>query len=176
MNYQKKDNKKIYTRYDYLYLYSKTGVIAGIFAAVSMSLALFLGFVVTLTGHAYPDMASLICLVLFVLNLPIVLRNIKRYQAIQNKLQQTLPDDMQEDFSPTTLPTKKQLLGFIIMLGILAFAILSLCFLMLWLMFSYSETIFLILFLFSGTLSLPVLAVMVTYIRLLAIAGNLSGR
>ena len=173
MKYQKKDNKKIYTRYDYLYLYSKTGVIAGIFAAVSMSLALFLGFVVTLTGHAYPDMASLICLVLFVLNLPVVLRNVKRYKTIQDKLQRKLTDTIEEEFSPTALPTKKQLLGFIIMLGILAFAILSLCFLMLWLMFSYSETIFLILFLFSGTLSLTILAVMVIYIRLLLIAENL---
>lgn len=174
MEYQKKDNKKIYTRYDYLYLYSKTGVIAGIFAAVSMSLALFLGFVVTLTGHAHSDLSSKICLVLFVLNLPVVLRNVKRYQAIQDQLRQRHSDDIEETaFSQTTLPTPKQLWGFIIILGVLAFVLLALCVLMLWLMVSYYETIFLILFLFSGTLSLPVLAVMVTYIRLLVIAENL---
>lgn len=174
MKYQKKNNKKIYTRYDYLYLYSKTGVIAGIFAAVSMSLALFLGFVVTLTGHDHPNMTSLICLVLFVLNLPVVLRNVKRFQVIQDQLQKKHSDDIEETaFSQTALPSPKQLWGFIIMLGVLAFVLLALCVLMLWLMVSYYETIFLILFLFSGTLSLPVLAVMVTYIRLLVIAENL---
>ena len=173
MEYQKKDNKKIYTRYDYLYLYSKTGVIACTFSAVSMSLSLLLGFVVTLTDRAHLDMTSRIYLVLFVLNLPVVLRNAKRYQAIQNKLRQLPPNDIEEKFSQTTLPAKKQLWGVIIMLGILAFTILSLCFFILWLMVLYHETIFLILFLFSGTLSLPVLAVMVTYIRLLVIAENL---
>ena len=69
--------------------------------------------------------------------------------------------------SQIILPTRKQLWGGIILLAVLAFAILFLSVLMLWLMISYYENIFLILFIFLGSLSLPVLAVMVTYIRLL---------
>ena len=166
--------KKGYTKYDYIDIYSKLGVITGTFAAVSISLSLFLGFVSTLAGHAHPDLSSRICLLLFVLNLPVVLRNIKRYRAIQNKLQRKHSDDAEENVtSQIILPTRKQLWGGIILLAVLAFAILFLSVLMLWLMISYYENIFLILFIFLGSLSLPVLAVMVTYIRLLVIDKNL---
>ena len=64
--------KKVYTKYDYIDIYSKLGVMTGTFAAVSISLSLFLGFVITLAGHAHPDLSSRICLLLFVLNLPVV--------------------------------------------------------------------------------------------------------
>ena len=166
--------KKGYTKYDYIDIYSKLGVMTGIFAAVSISLSLFLGFVITLAAHAHPDLSSRICLLLFVLNLPVVLRNIKRYRAIQNKLQRKQPDDAEENVtSQIILPTRKQLWGGMILLAVLAFAILFLSVLMLWLMISYYENIFLILFIFLGSLSLPVLAVMVTYIRLLVITKNL---
>ena len=43
--------KKVYTKYDYIYIYSKLGVMTGTFAAVSISLSLFLGFVITLAAH-----------------------------------------------------------------------------------------------------------------------------
>lgn len=166
--------KKGYTKYDYIDIYSKLGVMTGTFAAVSISLSLFLGFVITLAGHAHPDLSSRICLLLFVLNLPVVLRNIKRYRAIQNKLQRKHSDDAEENVtSQIILPTRKQLWGGIILLAVLAFAILFLSVLMRWLMISYYENIFLILFIFLGSLSLPVLAVMVTYIRLLVITKNL---
>ena len=166
--------KKVYTKYDYIDIYSKLGVMTGTFAAVSISLSLFLGFVITLAGHAHPDLSSRICLLLFVLNLPVVLRNIKRYRAIQNKLQRKHSDDAEENVtSQIILPTRKQLWGGMILLAVLAFAILFLGVLMLWLMISYYENIFLILFIFLGSLSLPVLAVMVTYIRLLVIDKNL---
>ena len=156
--------KKVYTKYDYINIYSKLGVMTGTFAAVSISLALFLGFVITLASHAHPDLSSRICLLLFVLNLPVVLRSVKHYRAIQNKQ----PDDAEGNVtSHIILPTRKQLWGGIILLAVLAFAILFLSVLMLWLMISYYENIVLILFIFSGSLSLPVLAVMVTYIRLL---------
>ena len=165
--------KKVYTKYDYINIYSKLGVMTGTFAAVSISLSLFLGFVITLAGHAHPDLSSRICLLLFVLNLPVVLRNIKRYRAIQNKLQKKHSDDAEENVtSQIILPTRKQLWGGIILLAVLAFAILFLSVLMLWLMISYYENIFLILFIFLGSLSLPVLAVMVTYIRLLSFTVN----
>ena len=96
------------------------------------------------------------------------LRSVKRYKAIQNKLQRKQPDDAEENVtSQIILPTRKQLWGGIILLAVLAFAILFLSILMLWLMISYYENIFLILFIFLVSLSLPVLAVMVTYIRLL---------
>lgn len=36
--------KKGYTKYEYIYIYSKLGVVTGTFAAVSISLSLFLGF------------------------------------------------------------------------------------------------------------------------------------
>ena len=160
--------KKGYTKYDYIDIYSKLGVMTGTFAAVSISLSLFLGFVITLAGHAHPDLSSRICLLLFVLNLPVVLRNIKRYRAIQNKLQRKHSDDAEENVtSQIILPTRKQLWGGMILLAVLAFTILFLSVLMLWLMISYYENIFLILFIFSGSLFLQVLAVMVTYIRLL---------
>ena len=166
--------KKGYTKYDYIDIYSKLGVMTGTFAAVSISLSLFLGFVITLAGHAHPDLSSRICLLLFVLNLPVVLRNIKRYRAIQNKLQRKHSDDAEENVtSQIILPTRKQLWGGMILLAVLAFTILFLSVLMLWLMISYYENIFLILFIFLGSLSLPVLAVMVTYIRLLAIDKDL---
>ena len=166
--------KKVYTKYDYIDIYSKLGVMTGTFAAVSISLSLFLGFVITLAGHAHPDLSSRICLLLFVLNLPVVLRNIKRYRAIQNKLQRKHSDDAEENVtSQIILPTRKQLWGGIILLAVLAFTILFLSVLMLWLMISYYENIFLILFIFLGSLSLPILAVMVTYIRLLVIDKNL---
>ena len=166
--------KKVYTKYDYIDIYSKLGVMTGTFAAVSISLSLFLGFVITLAGHAHPDLSSRICLLLFVLNLPVVLRNIKRYRAIQNKLQRKHSDDAEENVtSQIILPTRKQLWGGMILLAVLAFTILFLSVLMLWLMISYYENIFLILFIFLGSLSLPVLAVMATYIRLLVIDKNL---
>ena len=166
--------KKVYTKYEYIDIYSKLGVVTGTFAAVSISLSLFLGFVITLAGHAHPDLSSRICLLLFVLNLPVVLRNIKRYRAIQNKLQRKHSDDAEENVtSQIILPTRKQLWGGMILLAVLAFTILFLSVLMLWLMISYYENIFLILFIFLGSLSLPVLAVMVTYIRLLVIDKNL---
>ena len=166
--------KKGYTKYDYIDIYSKLGVMTGTFAAVSISLSLFLGFVITLAGHAHPDLSSRICLLLFVLNLPVVLRNIKRYRAIQNKLQRKHSDDAEENVtSQIILPTRKQLWGGMILLAVLAFTILFLSVLMLWLMISYYENIFLILFIFLGSLSLPVLAVMVTYIRLLVIDKHL---
>ena len=165
--------KKVYTKYDYIDIYSKLGVVTGTFAAVSISLSLFLGFVITLAAHAHPDLSSRICLLLFVLNLPVVLRNIKRYRAIQNKLQRKHSDDAEENVtSQTILPTRKQLWGGMILLAVLAFTILFLSVLMLWLMISYYENIFLILFIFLGSLSLPVLAVMVTYIRLLSFTVN----
>ena len=89
--------KKVYTKYDYINIYSKLGVMTGTFAAVSIALSLFLGFVITLASHAHPDLSSRICLLLFVLNLPVVLRNIKRYRAIQNKLQRKHSDDAEEN-------------------------------------------------------------------------------
>ena len=130
--------KKVYTKYDYIDIYSKLGVMTGTFAAVSISLSLFLGFVITLAGHAHPDLSSRICLLLFVLNLPVVLRNIKRYRAIQNKLQRKHSDDAEENVtSQIILPTRKQLWGGMILLAVLAFTILFLSVLMLWLMISY---------------------------------------
>ena len=165
--------KKVYTKYDYINIYSKLGVMTGTFAAVSISLSLFLGFVITLASHAHPDLSSRICLLLFVLNLPVVLRNIKRYRAIQNKLQRKHSDDAEENVtSQIILPTRKQLWGGMILLAVLAFTILFLCVLMLWLMISCYEISFLILFIFLGSLSLPVLAVMITYIRLLSFTVN----
>ena len=112
--------KKVYTKYDYIDIYSKLGVMTGTFAAVSISLSLFLGFVITLAGHAHPDLSSRICLLLFVLNLPVVLRNIKRYRAIQNKLQRKHSDDAEENVtSQIILPTKKQFLDFVYLFRLL---------------------------------------------------------
>ena len=50
--------KKVYTKYDYINIYSKLGVMTGTFAAVSISLALFLGFVITLVKS---NLSSSVC-------------------------------------------------------------------------------------------------------------------
>ena len=172
MKHHKKSGKNVYTKYDYIYIYSKAGVIAGIFAAVSMSLSLFLGFMTTLISYGHLNISSQICLVLFALNLPMVLRSIKCYRTILDNLHGKHTDDIEDVVSQTVLPAKKQLWGGIIILAFLDLVILSLCFLVLWLIISCYENIFLILFIFLGTLSLPVLAVMLIYIRLLPVAEN----
>lgn len=76
--------KKVYTKSDYVYMYSKLTVITGTFATIGMSLALFLGFVVTLIGHDRLDISSQLSLVLFILSLPVVIRKVKHYKAVQN--------------------------------------------------------------------------------------------
>ena len=78
-----------------------------------------------------------------------------------------LGDDAEENVtSQIILPTRKQLWGGMILLAVLAFTILFLSVLMLWLMISYYENIFLILFIFLGSLSkvtsLPKESVIVT--------------
>ena len=163
--------KKVYTKSDYVYMYSKLTVITGTFAAVGMSLALFLGFVITLIGHDHPDRSSQLSLVLFALSLPVVIRKVKHYKAIQDRLQGKCSDDTKEALaSQVVLPAKKQLWGGVILLAFLALVILFFCFLMLWFMVSYHDNVFLIMFILLGALSLPVFAVMLVYIRLLPAA------
>ena len=103
--------KKIYTKYDYIYIYSKLGVITTTFAVVSISLSLFLGFIVTLAGHAHPDLSSRICFVLFVLNLPFVFQKVKRYQAIQNKLKKRHPGGTEDDLTSHYPSKQKTVIG-----------------------------------------------------------------
>ena len=75
---------------------------------------------ITLAAHAHPDLSSRICLLLFVLNLPVVLRNIKRYRAIQNKLQRKHSDDAEENVtSQIILPTRKQFPDFVYLFRLL---------------------------------------------------------
>lgn len=163
--------KKVYTKSDYVYMYSKLTVITGTFAAVGMSLALFLGFIVALIGHDRPDISSQLSLVLFILSLPVVIRNLKHYKAVQNTLQGKCSDDTKEAIaSQVALPTKKQLWGGVILLAFLALVILFFCFLMLWFMVSFHDNAFLIMFILLGALSLPVFAVILVYIRLLPAA------
>lgn len=136
-------HKKFYTKSDYVYIYSKLGIITGTFATEAMSLALFLGFVVTLIGHNHLDMSSLFSLVLFILSLPVVIRNVKRYKEIQDRLQGKCPGDTTEEIF---------------------------CLLMLWCMLSFYDNIFLIMLIFLGAFLLPVFAVMLVYIRLVPAA------
>ena len=163
--------KKVYTKSDYIYMYSKLTVITGIFATVGMSLALFLGFVVTLIGHDRLGISSQLSLVLFILSLPVVIRKLKHYKAIQDRLQGKCPDDTKETIaSQVVLPNRKAIWTGIILLAFLGLVILSGCFLMLWCMVSFYDNVFLIMFIFLGALSLPVFAVMLVYIRLLPAA------
>ena len=100
--------KKVYTKSDYVYMYSKLTVITGTFATIGMSLALFLGFVVTLIGHDRLDISSQLSLVLFILSLPVVIRKVKHYKAVQNRLQGKCPADTKETIaSQVTLPNRK---------------------------------------------------------------------
>lgn len=163
--------KKVYTKSDYVYMYSKLSVITGTFAAVGMSLALFLGFVVTLIGHGRPDKSSQLSLVLFILSLPVVIRKVKHYKAIQNRLQGKCSDDTKEAIaSQVVLPNRKEIWICIIATAFLGLVILSACFLMLWFILSFYDNVFLIMFILFGALSLPVFAVMLVYIRLLPAA------
>ena len=159
--------KKVYTKSDYVYMYSKLTVITGTFATIGMSLVLFLGFVVTLIGHDRLDISSQLSLVLFILSLPVVIRKVKHYKALQEKC----PADTKETIaSQVTLPNRKAVWTGIILLAFLGLVILSGCFLMLWCMVSFYNNVFLIMFIFLGALSLPVFAVMLVYIRLLPAA------
>lgn len=163
--------KKVYSKSDYVYMYSKLTVITGIFATIGMSLALFLGFVVTLIGHDRLDISSQLSLVLFILSLPVVIRKVKHYKAIQNRLQGKCSDDTKEVIaSQVVLPNKKEIWICIIATAFLGLVILSACFLMLGFMLSFYDNVFLIMFILFGALSLPVFAVMLVYIRLLPAA------
>ena len=171
---RKNHERKAYTKYDYICIHTKIGVVAGISALVSMSLALLLGTLVAVTKSGRLDMSSLVTLIAFVFFLPMIAKNVKQYRNLQRKLREKGPDDIEDnpDFQ-MILPTQKQLWLFVVLLAVLAAVLLALCFLMLYLMAAYYETIFLIMFILCGTLLPPVVAVMVTYIRLLQIAGQL---
>lgn len=163
--------KKVYSKSDYIYMYSKLTVITGIFATIGMSLALFLGFVVTLIGHDRLHISSQLSLVLFILSLPVVIRKVKHYKAIQDRLQGKCSDDTKEAIaSQVVLPNRKEIWICIIATAFLGLVILSACFLMLWFMLSFYDNVFLIMFILFGALSLPVFAVMLVYIRLLPAA------
>ena len=163
--------KKVYSKSDYVYMYSKLTVITGIFATIGMSLALFLGFVVTLIGHDRLDISSQLSLVLFILSLPVVIRKVKHYKAIQDRLQGKCPDNTKEAIaSQVVLPNRKEIWICIIATAFLGLVILSACFLMLWFILSFYDNVFLIMFILFGALSLPVFAVMLVYIRLLPAA------
>ena len=163
--------KKVYSKSDYVYMYSKLTVITGIFATIGMSLALFLGFVVTLIGHNRLDISSQLSLVLFILSLPVVIRKVKHYKAIQDRLQGKCPDNTKEAIaSQVVLPNRKEIWICIIATAFLGLVILSACFLMLWFILSFYDNVFLIMFILFGALSLPVFAVMLVYIRLLPAA------
>ena len=79
--------KKTYTKYDYYCIQTKIGNIAGLFALAAVSAALLMGAVAA-GVHDYRQggglgLSSWLCLAVFALSLPMIVRNVKGYRNLQ---------------------------------------------------------------------------------------------
>lgn len=137
--------------------------IAGLFALAAVSAAL-LGAV-----------AAGIHLAVFALSLPMVVRNVKRYRNLQKKLREQSPEEVEKDPDfKVTIQTTRQVWGAIVALGILAGTTLAFSVFSLWLIITFYDAAFVALFVLCFTLTLPSLAMMIAYIRLLPITAELE--
>lgn len=171
--------KKTYTKYDYYCIQTKIGAIAGMFALTAMSAALLLG-AVTAGIHYYRQdgglgLSSWLCLAVFALSLPMIVRNVKGYRNLQKKLREQSPEEVEKDPDfKVTIQTTQQVWGAIVLMGILAGTTLAFSIFSLWLIITFYDAAFLALFILCFTLTLPSLAMMIAYIRLLPIAAELG--
>ena len=171
--------KKSYTKYDYYCIQTKIGLTAGIFALTAMSASLLLGAAAAGIHYYHQDggfgLSSCLCLAVFVLNLPMIVRNVKQYRNLQKKIREQSAEEGEKDPDfKVTIQTTKQVWISIVLMGILAGTTLAFSLFSLWLMVAYYDTIFLILFVLCVTLTLPSLTTMIAYIRLLPIAAELE--
>lgn len=171
--------KKAYTKYDYYCIQTKMGAAAGMFALTAMSAALMLGAVAAGIHYYRQDgglgLSSWLCLGVFALSLPMIVRTVKQYRSFQRKLREQSPEAVEKDPDfKVTIQTTKQVWVAIVMMGILAGTTLAFSIFSIWLMVAFYDTAYLILFVFCFTLTMPSLAMMIANIRLLPIAAELE--
>ncbi len=171
--------KKTYTKYDYYCIQTKMGYAAGLFALIALSVVLLMGAVAAVV-HAYRqdgglDLSSWIFLTVFALSLPMIVRTVKKYRLLQRKLREQSPEEVEKDPDfKVTIQTTKQVWGAIVALGILAGTTLAFSVFSLWLILTFYDAAFVALFVFRFTLTLPLLAMMIAYIRLLPMTKQLE--
>ena len=171
--------KKTYTKYDYYCIQTKIGNIAGLFALAAVSAALLMGAVAAGVHDYRQDgglgLSSWLCLAVFALSLPMIVRNVKGYRNLQKKLREQSPEEVEKDPDfKVTIQTTRQVWGAIVALGILAGTTLAFSVFSIWFMIAFYDTDYLILFIFCFTLTLPSLAMMIAYIRLLPMTKQLE--
>lgn len=168
-----------YTKYDYYCIQTKMGVVAGMFVLIAVSASLLVSTVAmgiqSYRQNGDLSLSSKLSLVVYALSLPMIVRMVKKYGKIQRKLREQTPEEVEKnpDFK-VMIQTTKQVWGCIAAMGILAATTLALGILALWLMIAYYDSAYLILFVFCVTLTLPSLAMMIAYIRLLPITAELE--
>ena len=171
--------KKTYTKYDYYCIQTKIGNIAGLFALAAVSAALLMGAVAAGVHDYRQDgglgLSSWLCLAVFALSLPMIVRNVKGYRNLQKKLREQSPEEVEKDPDfKVTIQTTRQVWGAIVALGILAGTTLAFSVFSLWLIITFYDAAFVALFVLCFTLTLPSLAMMIAYIRLLPITAELE--
>ena len=108
-------------------------------------------------------------------DLPMVVRNVKGYRNLQKKLREQSPEEVEKDPDfKVTIQTTRQVWGAIVALGILAGTTLAFSVFSLWLIITFYDAAFVALFVLCFTLTLPSLAMMIAYIRLLPITAELE--
>ena len=99
----------------------------------------------------------------------------KRYRKLQRKLREQSPEEVENDPDfKVTIQTTKQVWGAIVALGILAGTTLAFSVFSLWLIITFYDAAFVALFVLCFTLTLPLLAMMIAYIRLLPMTKQLE--
>lgn len=171
--------KQSYTLYDYYRIQTQMGAIAGTFTLTAMAAALLMGAVAA-GIHYYRqdgglDLSSCLCLAVFALSLPMIVRNVKRYRLLQKKLRELSPEAVENDPDfKVTIQTTRQVWGAIVLLGILAGTTLALSIFSIWLMINFYSTAYLVMFVLFFTLTIPSLAMMIAYIRLLPMTRQME--
>ena len=108
-------------------------------------------------------------------DLPMVVRNVKGYRNLQKKLREQSPEEVEKDPDfKVTIQTTRQVWGAIVALGILAGTTLAFSVFSLWPIITFYDAAFVALFVLCFTLTLPSLAMMIAYIRLLPITAELE--
>lgn len=112
---------------------------------------------------------------MFALSLPMIVRTVKQYRCLQRKLWEQSPEEVEKDPDfKMTIQTTRQVWVSIVLMGVLAGTTFAFSLFSLWLMIVDYDTIFLSLFVLCATLTLPSLAMMIAYIRLLPITAELG--
>ena len=165
---------KKYTKYEYIVTQTKMEAISNIIAFVLIAI-LFLvaglsGLIKGFQNENVWNPVSIFSLIIFALNMPILRSSIKKYKKLQAKIRETAPEDIEKDPDfKSMIYTKKQLILFVVLLGMLLTAIIALAILMIWLMLNFYATDFLVCFIFLCTLAIYVAVPTIRYLCLIPI-------